>query len=32
MHKGIECWKMQHMLQNMTSVQQWEEWDIKDAI
>jgi hypothetical protein len=20
------------MLQNMTSAQQWEEWDIKDAI
>jgi hypothetical protein len=31
-HKGIECWKMQYMLQNMTSVQQWEEWDTQDAI
>ncbi len=31
-HKGIECWKMQYMLQNMTSIQQWEEWNTKDAI
>ena len=31
-HKAIECWKMQHMLQNMTSIQQWEERDTKDAI
>jgi hypothetical protein len=30
--KGIECWKMQFMLQNTSSVQQWEEWDTKDAI
>jgi hypothetical protein len=29
---AIECWKMQYMLQNMTSAQQWEEWDTKDAI
>jgi hypothetical protein len=31
-HKATECWKIQHMFQNMTSVQQWEEWDTKDAI
>jgi hypothetical protein len=31
-HKAIECWKMQYMLQNMTSVQQSEEWATKDAI
>ena len=23
---------MQYMLQNMTSIQQWEEWNTKDAI
>ena len=30
--KAIECWKMQYMLQNMTSIQQQKEWDTKDAI
>jgi hypothetical protein len=31
-HKAIECWRIQYMLQNLTSTQQREEWDTKDAI